>query len=459
MIWRTLFSFEGTISRRAYFWTAVGGLLIKQVLDLGLASLAFHRDWTPLNYLVPLGVPVSLRAMTGDDIVFVGTMLLASLPFAWIGLAITAKRFRTIGWPTWTVGLFFVPIGNIVSFLAAAIWPEGDAAPTPVEPGFLSRVVPRDRLGAALAAALCSAVLSLAFVYVGTAWLNTYGWGLFAAIPFGQGALAVALAGARDRRSLGGSIAIAVLSAALALVGLLAVALEGVLCIAMAAPVVVALAIAGGMFAYVVQGPKSRRLDVATLIVIVGVAPGIMGAEAVVPRDAPTYMVRSEIVVDAPPMTVWRRVVAFPDLPPPEQLPFRIGIAYPERAHIVGSGVGAIRYCSFSTGDFVEPITAWEPGRRLAFRVARSAQPMREWSPYAGLDTPHLHGYLVSKHGEFDLEPLPGGKTRLIGITWYQHHLWPAGYWAFYSDGIIHAIHMQVLEHVKRLAEADRGNS
>jgi len=149
-------------------------------------------------------------------------------------------------------------------------------------------------------------------------------------------------------------------------------------------------------------------------------------------------------------------VISFPDLPPPTALPFRVGIAYPERARIVGRGVGAIRYCEFSTGDFVEPITAWEPGKRLAFRVAHSAEPMREWSPYAGIDPPHLHGYMVSKHGEFDLEALPGGRTRLIGITWYQHHLWPASYWAVYSDAIVHQIHLSVLEHVKRLSEADK---
>ncbi len=206
------------------------------------------------------------------------------------------------------------------------------------------------------------------------------------------------------------------------------------------------------------NGGRGTRVSPAALLVVILIAPAIMGAEAVIPREIPTYMVRSEIIVNAPPATVWRHVVAFPDLPAPTELTFLAGIAYPLRAHIDGRGVGAIRYCEFSTGDFVEPITDWEPGKRLAFRVARNAQPMREWSPYPGLEPAHLHGYLVSKHGEFDLQALPGGRTRLIGITWYQHHLWPASYWAVYSDAIIHQIHLRVLNHVKQLSEADPGN-
>ena len=42
------------------------------------------------------------------------------------------------------------------------------------------------------------------------------------------------------------------------------------------------------------------------------------------------------------------------------------------KARIEGEGVGAIRYCSFSTGDFVEPITAWEKPHRLAFDVVKN---------------------------------------------------------------------------------------
>jgi len=130
--------------------------------------------------------------------------------------------------------------------------------------------------------------------------LDSYGWALFAAIPFAQGAIAAIIYGARRRRSAGESVTIASLSSLLALVGLLAVALEGGVCILMATPIVLVMAIAGGLLGHVMQ---RGRYDAASLAVLVLVAPAIMGAETVVPRETPTYMVRSEIVVNAPPAT------------------------------------------------------------------------------------------------------------------------------------------------------------
>ena len=78
---------------------------------------------------------------------------------------------------------------------------------------------------------------------------------------------------------------------------------------------------------------------------------------------------------------------------------------------------------------------------------------MQEWSPFGNIVTKHLHGYLVSKQGQFRLTPLPGGGTLLEGTTWYQHGLWPAGYWRWWSDAIIHRIHLRVLNQIRTLAE------
>jgi hypothetical protein len=115
--------------------------------------------------------------------------------------------------------------------------------------------------------------------------------------------------------------------------------------------------------------------------------------------------------------------------------------------------VGAVRRCVFSTGEFVEPITAWEPGRRLAFDVARSPPPLRELSLYAGAAPPHLDGYMASRRGEFRLVPLPGGGTRLEGSTWYELSLAPEGYWQLFADHLVGRIHRRVLEHIAREAE------
>jgi polyketide cyclase/dehydrase/lipid transport protein len=184
------------------------------------------------------------------------------------------------------------------------------------------------------------------------------------------------------------------------------------------------------------------------------VIPVIASADA---TRAPTPIreVRSSVEIDAPADVVWRHVIAFPPLDEPPALVFWLGIAYPVRAEIIGRGVGAVRHCVFSTGAFVEPITAWEPGRRLAFDVTAQPPPLEEWSPYAGLVPPHLDGYFLSRRGEFRLVPLAGGPTRLEGSTWYEMRLYPEGYWVLFADAFVSGIHGRVLRHVRALAEAD----
>ena len=134
---------------------------------------------------------------------------------------------------------------------------------------------------------------------------------------------------------------------------------------------------------------------------------------------------------------------------------FRAGLAYPMRARIEGLGPGAIRYCEFSTGPFVEPIEVWDEPRLLQFRVTENPAPMHERSPYGHIQPKHLHGYLVSERGQFRLTKLANGHTLLEGATWYQHGLWPAEYWKWWSDAIIHRIHLRVLNHVRMLAERE----
>jgi hypothetical protein len=162
------------------------------------------------------------------------------------------------------------------------------------------------------------------------------------------------------------------------------------------------------------------------------------------------------VEINAPPEAVWPLVLAFPPLAEPTEWYFRTGLAYPQYASISGEGVGATRFCVFSTGPFIEPVTAWEPARRLAFDVTSSPAPLREMSPYPDLHPPHLEGFLQSRRGEFRLVPLPGGRTRLEGSTWYELDMAPGPYWRFISDRVIQRIHTRVLTHIK--TETERRN-
>jgi hypothetical protein len=297
--------------------------------------------------------------------------------------------------------------------------------------------------------------IGAALVAISTEGLEVYGWMLFVVSPFFLGYVAGAVAGERGKTAIVGFswgglalVAVAVL--------LLLFALEGAICLVMASPLALAMVAVGNWVAFAWRRlpPRSHvRLSSSML----ALAPLAMFIESGLPPEPELHSVSSVIEIDAPPQTVWRNVTGFSELPPPQEAIFRLGLAYPIRAELEGEGVGAVRRCVFSTGAFVEPITVWDEPRRLAFTVEQNPPPMVELSPYEDIHPPHLDGYFWSERGQFELEPLPDGRTRLIGTTWYRQRLWPAAYWLPWSDYVIHKIHLRVLLHIELRSERDAG--
>ncbi len=276
---------------------------------------------------------------------------------------------------------------------------------------------------------------------------GAYGWTIFVVLPALLGAVASWIA---QPRRASGAAAVGACAGSLALLSLFAGGLEGLGCSLMAMPLILPAGALGGWLARAVSRPR----DAVYFLLL---PPATLAYDA--SARPPLYEVRTAIEIAAPPEVVWRSVVAFPELPPPREWYFHTGLAYPLRARIDGSGPGAVRYCEFSTGPFVEPIETWDEPRLLRFRVTANPAPMREWSPYGEVHPKHLHGYLVSEQGQFRLTPLPGGRTSLAGTTWYRHGLWPAQYWRWWSDAIIHRIHLRVLKHIQSLAESQNSVS
>jgi len=243
---------------------------------------------------------------------------------------------------------------------------------------------------------------------------------------------------------------IALASVTMAAGALVLFALEGSVCTLLALPIALAIAFPGAVLGRIIA---RRGVHASTGAGMALVVPLFIGIEPRTP--APTHEVITVVEIAAPPDVVWQHVVTFPELPPPTELLFRAGVAAPLRARIEGTAVGAIRYCDFTTGSFVEPITAWQENQLLAFDITAQAPPMTELSPYGEIHPPHLDGYFRAMHGEFRLTPLPGGGTRLEGRTAYVVEMFPQVYWTVLARAIVTAIHTRVLHHIQTLAEEE----
>jgi hypothetical protein len=433
----------------------------KFALD-GWVAHSRHIEWKFWSYFLWPGADVAdVARMQSGDRWLAFELLLLALPFIAIGVVFTVRRLRTAGLPLWLVALFFVPFVNFALFVVLAAAPS--AAPPPPAPpdsraarydADAARITAQSGLGRAAGIAWIATVpATIALGALGTLELERYGWGLFVALPFLQGLVSVALFTSKRWRAWGQCELVALGALAWTALALLLIAFEGFGCLLMALPIAFVLSLLCATVAYTFQNQLwSRRRTGALALALLALAPALMAAEAADRRPPPLRTVVTSIEIAAPPEEVWRAVVAFPPIGPPHGWPFAFGVAAPTSAEIDGSGVGAVRRCRFTTGDFVEPIDVWDAPHRLHFSVADQPPSMQEWSPYR-IHPPHLEGFLVSRAGEFRIEPLAAGRTRLVGTTWYSNRMWPQPYWTLWSDAILHAIHRRVLGHIRALAE------
>ncbi len=288
-----------------------------------------------------------------------------------------------------------------------------------------------------LIAALVPALAAISVVGVSVFYFREYGLVLFVVLPVFIGFLSTVLYG-RDKLSRVFSTVF--FSLLFTGVSLIAFAFEGAICLAMAFPLAFAMALGGSLLGTLAWTVGKNSLRAFSLLIFLFL-PCLLGFESS-NKSAPTvHKVVSTVEINAPIETVWQTVVAFPQIETAPEGILRLGFAYPINAKIDGAGVGAIRYCNFNTGAFVEPITIWQAPNLLAFDVKEQPAPMIEASPHEHLQAAHL-GYIKSRRGQFQLYER-GGKTVVEGTTFYTHDIAPDFYWNIFSDRIIHQIHLR----------------
>lgn len=475
-----LWRFDGTVGRAKYAILGVSLVFIKYLFDINVSKLVFHRNWSVLEYIAP-GSDFDLKHLVGNELVFYMTMAVLSLPFAWSGCVLTIRRLRSAGMPTILSIMFFFPVLNLFLFktlcwvrpneesLSSQSVAENEKVHQDVQVGdtaksilrFLNNIIPTDTKSALLVSLLIPSPFALVFGWLSIMVFGTYGSGVFIALPFAVSMASTLLYSFREKRTLWHCIGVGILSVLLMMFLLILFSFEGAVCIIMAAPLLMIMGAIGGILGYAVQKLRCKQEDLSKILgSFIILVPTILVMERYAPVNYPVYNVTTTCEIDAPPRAVWKNVVAFTRLRQPEELMFKLGIAYPIYAKIHGQGPGAVRHCVFSTGTFVEPITVWNEPRLLRFSVTSQPSPMYELTPFHNIRPPHLDGYLISKLGQFELTPSADeSKTIVAGTTWYQNKMTPGPYWNIWADYMIHKIHARVLAHVKRLSEEQTNTS
>src|SRR6266702_6697312 len=350
------------VDRKSYAAYGFGLMGFKYALDAALIWQVAGVRWKPFDYLNPLW-SARQQLLEGAPAWLAPGLVVITLPFLWIGVNLTLRRAVSAGISAWTCLLFFVPGVNYVWMLALCFLPPRSTRTRPAgAPPSPSSPQVDERLTSALLGVAASIGITLVTVGIGVYLKRSYSTGLFLGVPFTIGYISSYIYNRGQVRPVGESVIIALTSVTIAAGALVVFALEGVVCVAMALPIALAIAFPGAVLGRMIARRGVHAGAGAGMALIV---PLLIGVE---PRaEPPVHEVLTVVEIAAPPEVVWRHVVSFPELLAPTEALFRAGVAAPMRARIDGRGVGAIRYCDFTTGSFVEPITAWEENRLLAF--------------------------------------------------------------------------------------------
>jgi len=262
-------------------------------------------------------------------------------------------------------------------------------------------------------------------------------WPSFFLIPFIVG-LVAAWFWRSLNRTLGWSFLDALWATLLGLAAAAVILREGVVCLVIVSPALYLFILCGILVGRLCFRPNYSKLQLTIfpLLALVALGESLHHTEQ-------QAVVSDRIVIHAPPAKVWPHVLAFPEIPDrPDYWIFRLGLPYPTQTTNGGNFLGAGRQCTFSNGVVInERVAEFVPNEKLTFDVAE--QPI----------DPEAYGHISLHRGQFVLQDNHDGTTTLIGSSWYTLHVRPRWYFDLWTRDMTRAVHLRVMNHIKRLAE------
>jgi hypothetical protein len=338
------FGLSRDVGRGAYAASGFGLMGVKYAVEAGAIFLFTGRFFAPHDFLNPL-LSMRQQFLKPPAPEWLGWALFVwTLPFLWVAVSMSVRRAANAGATAWFGLLVLMPgINFIIMALLCALPQNGTVS-------FSGRRPPPvidHRVRSALLGIVVSMVIALAMLLVSVYAFADYGAALFLGTPVLVGAVSAYLYNRPYPRDFGSSLLVAETAIFLSGTAVLLFAFEGILCLAMLYPIAAVMGLLGGLIGHVLGALTPPRS--AALLLPICLLPIAAGAELAF-RPTPEYEVLSSVEVDAPPERVWRQVVNFSELPPPPEWYFRLGIAYPQRATIEGTGVGGCAVASFRPG-------------------------------------------------------------------------------------------------------------
>jgi hypothetical protein len=298
-------------------------------------------------------------------------------------------------------------------------------------------------------------LLSAVTLYcIGMAVEKSYQPAIFCS-PFFVGAIVGLFAGAHAVRN---AIVTVLVALGLAIVTLQ----EGVICCLFALPLVLPVTILGALCTSTIRRwvrGRNARAAVWSLLMLAGVTWQTVEGLADNIYEHPVHRATSAVVVAAPPEQVWTALTSG-DLRVRQEWPWflRIGLPMPSRLRVIppgnGGGFGVVEG-TFDHGVAGGIITRWEPARTLEYDITRYAiidEPFHITRLHATFDRPRPENpkeWLSIDRTRYDLEPLPGGQTRLRREMVWRRHLAPAFYFGWLQQTIIQRGQDRLLELVR----------
>ena len=440
-----LLSFHGRISRSHYLFWSLAAFFAQHGIAAFIFTALHHTLKADLWFwYMPLQQVADLRSVPG----WVSIVALAGmLAFGWVLASLTFRRCADANISGWIAALVVAPLFQIFVIAGLVFAPSR----APLESDAVESLSNKRDLPAATQGMLAGVALILCAVAISTLGFGVYGYGLFVAMPFLTGALSGFLANRNGDIGAGQTCFLVFGTSVIGGMMLVLCALEGIVCILMAAPLGLGAAMLGGNLGRHIAGRGER--SVKHSLMSVSLLPLLFASEQMMPSLS-VLDTEQTINVGAPPTLVWQALLHMDAINSAPTLPFRLGVAYPQRAEIIGQGVGALRRGVFSTGVAIERITEWTPDRMLTFVVVSDPPAMHEMSPYKHVYAPHVRGYFTTLSTSFELAPMPDGRTQIIERTSHRLRLDPIFYWMPMARWVVCENNARVLAYIRDHAEA-----